>query len=165
MGLDMYLKAEQYVTPKLGWGPDAPANPTHTKLIEAVKFDPRTDERLAEHIGIYGMTVSTTVAYWRKANSIHAWFVDHVQNGQDDCRDYSVTVEQITELRDLAARVLTDPAKLGPELLPSREGFFFGSYDYDEWYVEDLQNTVTQLDAVLDLVKGKSLDLTYQSSW
>ena len=43
----------------------------------------------------------TEIIYWRKANAIHKWFVENVQEGVDDCGEYEVTVEQLTELRDL----------------------------------------------------------------
>lgn len=47
------------------------------------------------------------VAYWRKANAIHDWFVEHVQDGVDDC-DYhnEVTKEVLEELLDTCERVL-----------------------------------------------------------
>ena len=49
------------------------------------------------------------VGYWRKANQIHAWFVDHVQDGEDDC-DYhhEVTKEILEELRDTCIEVLSE---------------------------------------------------------
>lgn len=49
------------------------------------------------------------IGYWRKANAIHRWFVENVQNGEDDCRDYFVTKEQLTELLNLVNQVLADP--------------------------------------------------------
>ena len=47
------------------------------------------------------------VAYWRKANAIHEWFVNHVQDGEDDC-DYhdEVTKEILEELLDTCEEVL-----------------------------------------------------------
>lgn len=47
------------------------------------------------------------VAYWRKANAIHDWFVEHVQDGVDDC-DYhnEVTKEILEELLDTCEKVL-----------------------------------------------------------
>ena len=45
--------------------------------------------------------------YWRKANAIHAWFVDNVQDGEDDCEFHrEVTKEDLAELRDACANVL-----------------------------------------------------------
>lgn len=47
------------------------------------------------------------VADWRKANAIHQWFVDTVQDGEDDC-DYhdEVTKETLQELLDVCEQVL-----------------------------------------------------------
>ena len=46
------------------------------------------------------------IMYWRKANAIHAWFVKNVQDGEDDCGDYYVSTEKLTELRDLCVKVV-----------------------------------------------------------
>ena len=47
------------------------------------------------------------VAYWRKANAIHRWFVDHVQDGEDDCDWHrEVTQSDLEELRDVCKEVL-----------------------------------------------------------
>ena len=47
------------------------------------------------------------VAYWRKANSVHKWFVDHVQNGEDDCDFHNeVTKKDLEELREACRKIL-----------------------------------------------------------
>lgn len=46
------------------------------------------------------------VAYWRKANAIHRWFVKNVQDGEDDCGKYHVTRKQLEELRDCCMKVI-----------------------------------------------------------
>ena len=47
------------------------------------------------------------VAYWRKANAIHKWFVDHVQDGEDDCGYHDeVSKDVLEELKDACATVL-----------------------------------------------------------
>jgi hypothetical protein len=84
--------------------------------------------------------VDEQFAYWRKANAIHAWFVDNVQDGNDDQRDYKVSIEQLQELLDVVDEVLNDREKAS-ELLPTRLGFFFGSDEYDEYYFKDLEDT------------------------
>lgn len=43
---------------------------------------------------------------WRKANHIHFWFVENVQDNEDDCGYYEVTKEKLIELRDLCKKVL-----------------------------------------------------------
>jgi hypothetical protein len=102
------------------------------------------------------------VAYWRKANAIHAWFVKNCQEGNDDCGYYDVSREQLVELRDLCQRVL-DFKHLATELLPTQSGFFFGSTDFDQYYYQDLENTIKMIDRALLL--PDSWDMEYHSSW
>ena len=137
------------------------------------------------------ITVSVSVAYWRKANAIHKWFVDNVQDGVDDCAEHYVSREQLQELLELVIEVLKHADKGEPvkergwdgreyddypnakvdieaakAMLPSQEGFFFGSYEYDWSYIYDLENTRDQLTAILaDKKLDKSFDFYYRSSW
>lgn len=46
------------------------------------------------------------LGYWRKANHIHAWFVNKVQDGTDDCSYYFVTEDQFLELKETCEKVL-----------------------------------------------------------
>lgn len=51
--------------------------------------------------------IDDNVMYWRKANAIHQWFVDRVQDGKDDCEYHDeVTKEILEELRDKCKNVL-----------------------------------------------------------
>lgn len=102
-----------------------------------------------------------SVAYWRKANAVHKWFVDNVQDGVDECQLSIVRREKLVELRDLAGVVLKQPER-APELLPTTDGFFFGGTEYDDWYMRNLQATVRQIDDVLAKYPG---NFAYQSSW
>lgn len=54
------------------------------------------DDDIKEHVG-----------YWRKANAIHKWFVEHIQDGEDDC-DYhrEVTMDDLMDLQEACAAVL-----------------------------------------------------------
>lgn len=47
------------------------------------------------------------VGYWRKANHIHKWFVDFVQDGFDNCDEYHVSYDQLRELLSRCERVRT----------------------------------------------------------
>ena len=51
-------------------------------------------------------TIEEEVMYWRKANQIHKWFVDNVQEGFDDCKSYYVEEERLQELRDICDKVI-----------------------------------------------------------
>ncbi len=50
--------------------------------------------------------IEEEVMYWRKANHIHAWLVDNVQDGEDDCKDYYVDWNQLKELLRICKKVL-----------------------------------------------------------
>jgi len=128
--------------------------------IEGIDCDPKKVRYITEE-----------AMYWRKANQIHKWFVDNVQDGKDDCGEYSVPVEKLIELRDVVAKVLKN-RKLARQLLPPQEGFFFGTYDYDEWYWKKLEETMEGLNKILRGVtldtlaeKSPSGEYTYRSSW
>jgi hypothetical protein len=50
--------------------------------------------------------VEEEVMYWRKANHIHNWFVDNVQDGIDNCATYYVSPDQLKVLLDTCERVI-----------------------------------------------------------
>lgn len=108
-------------------------------------------------------TIELQVAYWRKANHIHAWFVKHVQDGVDNCEEYYVSRDQLQLLLDTCKLVLMQKEE-APNLLPTQEGFFFGSTEYNEYYFSDIQDTIDQLESIL---KDVPIDweLRYHSSW
>ena len=111
------------------------------------------------NIGRIGIQVE--VGYWRKANQIHKWFVDNVQDGVDNCATYYVDISQLRKLKSLCEKVLHDNT-LAEELLPVSDGFFFGSTQYDEFYFHDLQNTIDIIDKCLKLEYDY---YEYSSSW
>jgi hypothetical protein len=149
MGLDMYLTAKRYVSEYN----DADKE-ISTELMR--HFPELTESQTVQEI-------SVRVGYWRKANAIHKWFVDHVQEGKDDCGNYYVSRDQLTALRDVCERVRDWPGKLAAEQLPTANGFFFGGTDYDEYYMQDVNNTIQIIDSCLKL--PGSWDFEYQSSW
>jgi len=102
------------------------------------------------------------VGYWRKANAIHKWFVENVQNNVDDCKEYYVSKENLAMLLGLAKKVKADPKKAN-SLLPTTQGFFFGSMEYAEWYMEDIEKTIKILEDVL--AESDADDIYYRSSW
>lgn len=137
--------------------------------------------------------IEIELGYWRKANAIHRWFVDNIQDGIDDCKEYYVNRERLEELLVLCKEVL-DKVKLvdgkvangyrfengkkipiledgklienqeiAEDLLPTQGGFFFGSTDYDEYYFEDIKGTVNMLEKALEL--PTDWEFYYSSSW
>ncbi len=147
MGLDMYLTAKRYI---YDFGDDGVA------LRDA----------LAE-LKVNGMEVkevSYRAGIWRKANHIHKWFVDNVQGGDDNCREYLVTHERLERLLDLVNEVLRNKDK-AKDLLPTSNGFFFGSDLYDEGYFDDLIHTKAILENVFAIPDYNRYDFYYQASW
>jgi hypothetical protein len=151
----MYLYRRQYIS---GWDWDSPNTdrPMYDQLLEY------TNNIRCE--GSPHINIDVCVAYWRKANAVHKWFCD-LDGGRDECQSIYVTKEDLIRLRDLAKSVIEQPAMAG-DVLPTQQGFFFGSYDYDEWYMEDMKNTVEQIEKVLESVKHHEwVDFIYRASW
>ena len=111
--------------------------------------------------------IDENIGCWRKANAIHGWFVENIQNGINNCECYMVDLEKLKELKVLCLSILNEkfPEKqkeLARELLPPSEGFFFGNYDIDEFYMEDLQDTV---EIIQECKKYPDDEFEYSSSW
>jgi hypothetical protein len=104
------------------------------------------------------------VGYWRKANHIHAWFVQNVQGGNDDCGYYPVSKAQLEKLNGVCQLVLNNMDH-AETLLPTQSGFFFGSTDYDEYYKQDVKDTMKILKAVLKKTDFEKEMIVYSSSW
>ena len=168
MGLDMYLTGKKYFS-EYEFGNEA-ADPNSEKK-QGIKIA----ECLNNMLGTSVCEVSTRLAYWRKANQVHAWFVKQVQDGTDDCKEYYVSRDDLIELYDLCKTILRlressdiddigEMNRLIETELPPQTGFFFGSTKIDEYYFGDLQTTIDQLEPVLkhDL---KGWDIYYRSSW
>lgn len=204
MGLDMYLERRTYTSQT--YRVEYQTNPKAFGHVLEMNFP---DEALA-HIDRLKVTdIVERIGYWRKANAIHLWFVKNCADGRDECQDIEVTIDQLTELRDLCVQVIdgsqtvndmvyvgshSGPAtggrvvkdfepgqvivnpELAAELLPTGAGFFFGSTDYDQWYLQDLEHTRDLLSEVIDwhqrhIEPQKTepnhvwVDYVYRASW
>lgn len=152
MGLDQYLYAKQYTSESSYARPDKFA-----VLKDVVGSDIKFLVKDSPSI-----SVEMKVGQWRKSNHIHEYFVDNCQNGEDDCRESYVNREKLVELLDLCKQVIADHSK-ADELLPTAQGFFFGSTEYGEWYFQDLEDTVSILENCLTM--EDTWEFYYQSSW
>ena len=140
--------------------------------------------------------IKEEVGYWRKANHIHKWFVDHIQDGIDDCSYHrEVTEADLVDLLETCNTVLesckmvngkicngykyedgmripimedgkyVEDSSVAAELLPTESGFFFGGTDYDEWYIEDIKNTINIITNVIETTDFNTQMIYYNSSW
>ena len=150
MGLDMYLSKRLFVG---------------ALFIEGSIDITKNGKKLP--INLSKVTyIEESVMYWRKVSAIHRWFVENVQNGKDDCGTYVFKPEKIKQLLQLVKRVLNN-RELAPDLLPTMNGFFFGSQEYDDWCFEDLAQTKEVLELIVKDPATKEFDyeFIYQSSW
>jgi hypothetical protein len=155
MGLDMYLNAKKFHSDAEWRKPGDRAEYARLKQVSGVGTILETQE--LPHIYL-----EVSVGYWRKENAIHKWFVDNCQGGEDDCRYAYIAREQLQELKDLCEKIIANPKK-GDDLLPTQSGFFFGSTDYDEWYIKGLKDTVEIVDRALSM--PAEWEFYYHSSW
>jgi hypothetical protein len=154
MGLDQYLHAKRYYSPT--WGKDDEKE-TFYKLVEAVDFGSFLDEEMPS------LFMEIKVAQWRKSNQVHEWFVTNIQDGEDNCAEYYVSREQLEMLIALCDEVIADSSK-AEDLLPTTSGFFFGSTEYDEWYMNDVKYTSATLKRLIESVP-EEWTFYYSSSW
>lgn len=102
------------------------------------------------------------LAYWRKFNALHAWFVRNVQDDVDNCGAYVVTQTKLSEL----IGVLKTLQQTGDtSLLPTQSGFFFGDTTYDEWYWSRVASAIDTLSEILTTFDFENDELLYTSSW
>lgn len=180
MGLDMNLYRERY----FGYGSGEKA-----KQIKEIVGE-KIDKDFCESV-----FVKSSVAYWRKANQIHRYFVDVIGDGIDNCEPIYVSKEELEKLlkicKEIMAKVklvpgqvvesytyndkgekvcnyvegkVIDKPEICEKLLPTRAGFFFGDTDYDEWYLQDIEDTIKQLEDVFATDEG-DCDYSYRASW
>jgi hypothetical protein len=106
-------------------------------------------------------TLLTQVAYWRKANMIHGWFYDHRRNSHiEDYEPIIIDEYKLKELLKVCKEVMLEKTRVlesnetsrVKELLPTRQGFFFGSYLYDKGYFTDVEETIQKIEKVLQTV-------------
>jgi len=156
MGLDMYLTGRRSISQYRGREDGHRSRSIQDMFPELQAFRD-------QHSGNGCVTeIRAELGYWRKANAIHEWFVQHVQEGQDECQASEVDRDQLQTLRDLCQQCL-DRRHLCGEGWPTQDGFFFGGDYYDEYYFQDLEQTVEILDRCLAL--PREWDFEYQASW
>jgi hypothetical protein len=150
MGLDMYLRV---------------------RVAMPYKSDERFDNAYGSDWKLSERTYS--VCEWRKANAVHRWFVDNVQEGQDDCGRYPVNLENLKNLRFACQNAMREYDDGNIEhaagFMPTTSGFFFGSTEYDDYYREDLKRTYDACNNLIRTIESPNrnewLSVEYESSW
>lgn len=79
------------------------------------------------------------VGYFRKHHSIHKWFVNNIQNGNDDCGRYKISVKDIETLKELCEEIMTHVTKEKPEpkFYMGINGQIEEVWQYDKYTVDE----------------------------
>ena len=89
------------------------------------------------------------VAYWRKANQIRGWIIEHTDyKCSDNCEIVEISKETLEQLLADCKKIKANP-NCGPEIMPVTGGFFFGTYEYDGLYMGKIDETIRQVEDIL----------------
>lgn len=138
-------------------------------------------------------TPKVEVGYWRKANMVQKFFNDRIKGYVQNCEYHIIPRKDIRELERRCKRIINvyekvkakkikqdldypgygleqlDPKvqSVAKKLLPTQDGFFFGSTDFDECYIFDIRCTLEICQEALSLVapRSKSRVIVYHAWW
>lgn len=159
MGLDMYLYGVRYCAHR-DWVSEE-ENKRFDKVVDIME----ANSYVSENPGYTSAYVKLEIAYWRKANAIHNYFVQNCANGQDDCKPVYVEREDLENLLKICDELLeTKDVEKAKELLPTQGGFFFGPTEYDSYYFVNLECTQRMLTKVLK-ESPEDWEFEYRASW
>lgn len=91
-------------------------------------------------------------AYFRKVNCLYGYFEDEMEDERLSFVDKYDVVDIINRAESIIQKAQEKPndwQEFAEDTLPTRGGFFFGSTEYDEWYLEGLEQIIDQLSSVL----------------
>ena len=119
------------------------------------------------------------VAYFRKVNLLLPFF-----GYEDNCSDLIITKDQVEDLIGTCSNVLDYFSNLHKsylveediydkqewvdycqETLPNQERFFFGCYEYDELYLNKVEQVKKQFEEVVESVDWEQQDLVMHCWW
>jgi len=117
------------------------------------------------------ISISFPVGYWRKANAVHGWFVNNLAGGLDECQEIHVPRNALVDLLAACKAVMSvsvaeSKQDVADEFgLNPTEGFFFGGYELNEFYDEDIKYTIKMIECVLENTSPQKIEFVYQASW
>ena len=94
MSLDMFLYKEIYIG----------ANYDFSEVTGTIDIKKRNKPIKVNFNKV--VSIIESVAKWNSAHHIHQWFVDNIQDGDDDCKRYCVSGEKLLELRYVCKDIL-----------------------------------------------------------
>lgn len=158
MGLDMYLDSTKRTDHSIAELEELDSYEINPQKPEAAPFLPLRKYEYLEDT----YTIFHEVAYWRKFNALHNWFVQKVQDGVDECQKSEINQETLLELLKDLNSVLSGES-VG-ELEPV-SGFFFGSTEKDDWFFQKMRDTKELFEELVRCFDFENHRLFYQASW
>lgn len=158
MGLDQYLTAHKLICGYTHHS-EAGEREAYLKLLESVGLQESDVSLDTPHL-----SVSVTVAYWRKAHTVHAWFVSNVQDGVDDCRS-SYASRKFLEFAVEHCRKVLKAEKPGSVISTEKDDYSINTTIGIGRDLEELHMTKDMLEPVLNNPKFKGWNFEYRASW
>jgi len=177
MGLDMNLRKKTYIGNK--WKEPA-------KIVKVNLLDIK-DERISEITeDIYYWRKANAIHNWFVKNVVQNddYNGDDVYVSTDNLKKLLTVCEKVIKASKLIkgkvkngykildgglkqpimkdGKFIEDPT-IAKELLPTTDGFFFGSTDYDEYYLNDIKETAKMIKELLET--DPNGDFYYSASW
>lgn len=105
------------------------------------------------------------VAYFRKHNHLLPYF-----GYEDDCSELTITKAQVEDFVSDCNEVLEhwgkpDFEEVAKAKIPTEFGFFFGHYEYDEYYKQKLEQDLHKFTNLLTTFDWDTDELVMQCSW
>lgn len=105
------------------------------------------------------------VGYWRKANAIHKWFVDNVQEGNDDCKEYWVSPNKLEELLDTCKKV-KETAKIEMGKVVVCQRYNADTKQFEKEYEDgEIITNVEEIEKILPTTDGFFFGNTDYDKW
>jgi len=181
MGLDMYLSKKTYVKQ---WSHRKPEDQFDVSVKRGGENYPNIKPERVSY-------VIEELMYWRKANQIHGWFCNNTEEIVADVKYYvtKTDLEVLLETCKTVLNILENAPKVtkqvvggwkdGAEymvdvdaydsdvlqdILPPTQGFFFGSDTIDDYYKQDITDTINFLQEELSNCE-EDAEFEYYASW
>lgn len=119
-----------------------------------------------------GVIINDHLCYWRKFNALHHYIAKNYGDLENDnCVDIHLEISDIEDILEILKKVqdtmktttktrldsrgneykeevITNP-KAVEKIFPTADGFFWGSTDYDDYYIDEVNRTVDVLEQVV----------------
>lgn len=181
MGLDMYLSKKTYVKQ---WSHRKPEDQFDVSVKRGGETYPNIKPERVSY-------VIEELMYWRKANQIHGWFCNNTEEIVADVKYYVTktdlevlleTCKSVSDILEKSPKITKQVVggwKNGEEymvpvevydnnviadILPPTQGFFFGSDTIDDYYKQDIDDTIKFLEEELSNCE-EDAEFEYYASW